>query len=104
MLTLYRKEVEGVIYVRNNGSGPAVVVSYELFFKEKPLSFDSLDGFFPTVTDIPELTPGAAIAVGESVELVKAVTYLEATHIQPLEDLRFRIVYESIYGERHILE
>lgn len=104
VLTLYRREIKGVIFVRNNGSGPAIVVSYELYLNDKRLPLDSLDGVFPTVTDIPELTPGVAIAVGESVELVKAVTFLEASHMKPMEDLRFRIVYESIYGERRVLE
>ena len=104
VLTLYRREIEGLIYVRNNGSGPAIITSYELYSNGKRLPLDSLDGIFSTVTDVPELTPGVAIAVGESVELVKAVTFLEASHTQPMEDLRFRIVYESIYGERRVLE
>ena len=105
VLTLYRREaVDGVIYVRNNGSGPAIVTSYELYFKDRRLSLDALDGIFPTVTDVPELTPGVAIAVGESVELVKAVTFLEASHVRPMQDLRFRIVYKSIYGEKRVLE
>ena len=104
VLTLYRREAEGIIHVRNNGSGPAIVISYELYSKGNRLSLDALDGIFSTVTDVPELTPGVAIAVGESVELIKAVTYLEASHVEPLQDLRFRIVYESIYGERRVLE
>ena len=104
VLTLYRREADGIISVRNNGSGPAIVVSYELYSKAKRLSLESLDGVFPTITDVPELTPGVAIAVGESVELIKAVTVLEASHVQPMQELRFRIVYESIYGERRILE
>jgi len=104
VLTLYRREADGVIYVRNNGSGPAIVTSYELYSKDRRLALDALDGIFPTVTDVPELTPGVAIAVGESVELVKAVTFLEASHVQPLQDLRFRIVYKSIYGEKRVLE
>ena len=89
---------------RNNVSGPAIVTSYELYSKDRRLALDALDGIYPTVTDVPELTPGAAIAVGESVELVKAVTFLEASHVQPLQDLRFRIVYKSIYGENCVLE
>ena len=104
VLTLYRREADGVISIRNNGTGPAIVASYEMYAKGERLSLDALDGMFPTVTDVPELLPGAAIAVGEEVELVKAVTFLEATHVQPMQDLRFRIVYESIYGERRVLE
>jgi hypothetical protein len=106
VLTLYRREIDGVISVRNNGSGPAIVIAYELYSKEKGkrLLLNELDGFFQTPTDVPELTSGVAIAVGESVELVKAVTFLEASHQQPMRDLRFRIVYESIYGERRVLD
>lgn len=104
VLTLCRRETEGVISIRNNGSGPALLISYELYSNGELLSLHALDGIFPTVTDVPELTPGTAIAVGESIELIKAVTFLEANHIQPMQDLRFRIVYESIYGERRTLE
>jgi hypothetical protein len=104
VLTLYRREADGVIYVRNNGTGPAIVRSYELYSKDRRLALDALNGIFPTVTDVPELTPGVAIAVGDSVELVKAVTFLEASHVRPMQDLRFRIAYESIYGEKRVLE
>lgn len=31
VLTLYRRDIDGVIYVRNNGSGPAIIKSYEIW-------------------------------------------------------------------------
>lgn len=104
VLTLYRHEDDGIIVIRNNGSGPAIIRSYELYADSGRVALDAMDGLLPTVSDVPELTPGVAIAVGESVQLVKSVPLLDGGHVKPLQDLRFRIVYESIYGEESVLE
>ena len=104
VLTLYRQENDGVITVRNNGSGPAIIQSYQLYSGGKQVALDAMDGVLPTMSDLPELTPGVAIAVGESINLVKSVTLLDGSHVKPLDDLKFRIVYQSIYGEERVLE
>lgn len=104
VLTLYRQENDGVITVRNNGSGPAIIKSYELYAGCKQVALDAMEGVLPTISDLPELTPGAAIAPGESIDLVKSVTLLDGSHVKPLEYLKFRIVYQSIYGEEQVLE
>jgi hypothetical protein len=104
MLTLYRREIDGVITVKNNGSGPAIIQSYELYFGGKQVALDAMDGVLPTLSDLPDLTPGVAIAVGEAIDLVKSVTLLDGSNVKPLEDLKFRIVYRSIYGEERVLE
>ena len=104
VLTLYRKEIDGLIFVRNNGTGPALIVDYQVFLRDRPLTDEQLPALLPSVLDTATLLPGAAIASGETVELFKAETTLDGSHVKPLEELRFRVVYESVYGERRTLE
>lgn len=104
VLTLYRREIDGLIYVRNNGTGPAFIVDCQVFSRDQPLTEELLRTLLPCVLDTATLLPGAAIAPGETVELFKSETLLDSSHVEPLETLRFRVVYESVYGERRILE
>ena len=65
---------------------------------------DQLPKLLPHTFEAPELTIGCAIAAGEKIELVKCNTYVDNSHVAPLQTLNFRIVYESIYGQRWTLE
>ena len=103
-MTLYRQDIDGVIYVKNNGSGPAIVKEYEVWKDGKPVREDQWPTLLPHAFEAPYLTIGCAIAAGEKVELVKSAAYMDNSHVAPLQALNFRIIYESIYGQRWTLE
>ena len=104
VLTLYRREGDGRISVRNNGTGPALVIEYEVYFGEGLLKEEDIPRLFPTIVDSGTLLPGAAIAPGEELILFKAIAVLDLSHVEPLESLRFRITYMSVYNEKRVLE
>jgi hypothetical protein len=104
VLTLYRREIDGVITLKNNGTGPALIVSQEIYFRGEPLEEESFQKAIPHLVDSGHLLPGAAIAPGDEVMLFKSATYLDGSHIEVLEELRFRITYKSIYNETRVLE
>ena len=104
VLTLYRLDIDGVIYIKNNGSGPAIVKEYEIWKDGALVNEDQLPKLLPHAFEAPDLTIGCSIAIGEKIELVKSAAYLDNSHIPPLQALNFRIVYESIYGEQWTLE
>jgi hypothetical protein len=104
VLTLYRRENDGIITVKNNGTGPALIVSQEVYFKGEPVDENSFQKAIPHFVDSGHLLPGAAIAPGDEVLLFKSATYLDGSHIDILKELRFRITYESIYKVRRVLE
>ncbi len=104
VLTLYRREIDGIIAVKNNGTGPALIISQEVYFKGEPLDEDAFQKAIPHLVDSGHLLPGAAIAPGDEVMLFKSATYLDGSHIELLEELRFRITYKSIYNEQRVLE
>ena len=104
VLTLYRQDIDGVIYVKNNGSGPAIVKAYEVWKNGNRIEDDQWPSLMPHVFEAPDLTIGCAIAVGDKVELVKSAAYLDNSHVAPLQALKFRIVYESIYGQSWTME
>jgi hypothetical protein len=104
VLTLYRREIDGLISVRNNGTGPALVIDYEVYFGEGRLKEEDIPRLIPCVVDTGTLLPGAAIAPGEEVVLFKGAALLDGSHIEPLELLRFRISYKSVYNEKRVLE
>ena len=104
VLTLYRHDIDGFIHVRNNGSGPAIIRVYEIWKSGVLVEEDQLPNLIPYTFEAPELTIGCAIAVGEKIELVTCNTHVDNSHVAPLQALNFRIVYESIYGQRWTLE
>ena len=104
VLTLYRRDIDGIIYVKNNGTGPAIVKSYEIWKDGVLVKEEALMSLIPHAFEAPDLTIGCAIAVGEKIELVKSAAYFDSSHVAPLQALNFRIVYESIYGQSWTLE
>jgi len=104
VLTLYRRDIDGIIYVKNNGTGPAILKVYEIWKDGVLVHEDHLQNLIPHAFEAPDLTIGCAIAVGEKIELVKSAAYLDNSHVAPLQALNFRIVYESIYGQSWTLE
>jgi hypothetical protein len=104
VLTLYRREIDGIISVKNSGIGPALIVSQEVYFKGEPLNDDSFQQAIPHLIDSGHLLPGAAIAPGDEVMLFKSATFLDGSHIKVLEELRFRITYKSVYNQQRVLE
>ena len=104
VLTLYRREIDGVITVKNNGIGPALIISQEVYFRGEPLEEESFQKAIPHFIDSGHLLPGAAIAPGDEVMLFKSAAYLDGSHMEVLQELRFRITYKSIYNETRVLE
>ena len=104
VLTLFRREIDGIITVKNNGIGPALIISQEVYFRGEPLEEESFQKAIPRLIDSGHLLPGAAIAPGDEVMLFKSATYVDGSHIEVLQELRFRITYKSIYNEKRVLE
>lgn len=104
VLTLYRREIDGLITVKNNGIGPALIISHEVYFRGEPLEDDSFQNALPHLVDSGHLLPGAAIAPGDEVMLFKSATYVDNSHVEVLQALNFRIKYKSIYNEMRVLE
>ena len=104
VLTLYRREIDGIITVKNNGIGPALIISQEVYFKGEPLEEESFQKAIPNLVDSGHLLPGAAIAPGDEVMLFKSAAYVDGSHMEVLQELRFRITYKSIYNEQRVLE
>ena len=104
VLTLYRREIDGVITVENNGIGPALIISQEVYFRGEPLEEESFQKAIPHFIDSGHLLPGAAIAPGDEVMLFKSAAYVDGSHMEVLQELRFRITYKSIYNQNRVLE
>ena len=104
VLTLYRREIDGIITVKNNGIGPALIISQEVYFRGEPLEEESFQKAIPHFIDSGHLLPGAAIAPGDEVMLFKSAAYVDGSHMEVLQELRFRITYKSIYNETRVLE
>ena len=104
VLTLHRREIDGLIELKNNGFGPAIIQRYEIYKDGELIPQDAMHGLLPVEFEAPEVRPGAAIAAGSSFPLITAQTRLLADHIAPMESLNFRVVYQSIYGQEWVLE
>ena len=104
VLTLYRREIDGIITVKNNGIGPALIISQEVYFRGEPLEEEFFQKAIPHLIDSGHLLPGAAIAPGDEVMLFKSAAYLDGSHMEVLQELRFRITYKSIYNQNRVLE
>ena len=104
VLTLHRREIDGLIELKNNGFGPAIIQSYEIYKDGELVLQDSMHGLLPIEFEAPEVFPGVAIAAGSSFPLITAKTNQLANHIAPMESLNFRVVYRSIYGQEWAIE
>jgi len=104
VLTLYREEVNGKIYVKNNGIGPALIRGFAIHLDSKPLAERDVPELLPFVRDAAFLTHDIALAPGDTIDLIASQTYIDGTHIPPLRALSFQIRYASIYGETWTLE
>ena len=104
VLTLYREESDGKIYVKNNGTGPALIRDYEIYKDDKLIAEQEIRTALPLLLRSASLTNGVALAPGDTIDLIESRTYADLTHIPPLEALRFRIRYASIYDETWVLE
>jgi len=104
VLTLHRREIDGLIELKNNGFGPAIIQTYELFKDGELVPQDAMHGILPVEFDAPEVRRGAAIAAGSSLSLITAQICPNTDHVAPMESLSFRVVYQSIYGQEWVLE
>ena len=104
VLTLYREESDGKIYVKNNGTGPALIRDYEIYKDDKLIAEQEVQTALPLLLRSASLSNGVALAPGDTIDLIESKTYADLTHIPPLEALRFRIRYASIYDETWVLE
>ena len=104
VLTLYREESDGKIYIKNNGTGPALIRDYELYKDGRFVDERNVQSAIPLLARAASLTNGVALAPGDTIDLIESKTYMDGTHVPPLEALRFRIRYASIYGETWTLE
>ena len=104
VLTLYREESDGKIYIKNNGTGPALIREYELYKDGRLIEEGDVQSSIPLLARAASLTTGVALAPGDTIDLIESRTYMDGTHVPPLEALRIRILYTSIYGETWTLE
>jgi hypothetical protein len=104
VLTLHRREIDGLIELKNNGFGPAIIQEYEVYKADKIVIQESMHGLLPVEFESPEVFPGVAIAAESSFPLFTAKVNDSANHLAPMESLKFRIVYRSIYGQEWAIE
>ena len=104
VLTLYREEDDGKIYIKNNGTGPALIRRYEIYKDGQLIDEQNIQSAIPSLVRAAALSNGAALAPGDTIDLIQSSTFLDGNHVPPLEALRFRIRYASIYGETWTLE
>ena len=104
VLTLHRREIDGLIELKNNGFGPAIIRKYEIYKDGELVLQNSMHGLLPVEFEAPEIFPGVAIAAGSSFPLITAKLNHDVSHIAPMESLKFRVVYQSIYGQEWAIE
>jgi len=103
VLTLHRNEAEGYIELKNSGFGPALVQEYEVYLSGTQIDLSDMSDVLPVEFIAPEIKVGAAIAAGASIMLVRVITP-HASCVEPMQNLNFRVEYQSIYGETRTLE
>jgi len=104
VLTLYREEQNGKIYIKNNGTGPALIREYKVYGESEVVVEQSWRTALPLVFDAAFPSVDTALAPGDTIDLIASKTYIDGSHIPQLRALRFRIRYASIYGEAWTLE
>jgi len=66
VLTLYRREIDGLIELKNNGVGPAIIQSLEIWKDGQEVAREQIHGLLPVEFEAPEILPGAALSAGSS--------------------------------------
>ena len=83
VLTLYREESDGKIYIKNNGTGPALIRDYELYKDGRFVDERNVQSAIPLLARAASLTNGVALAPGDTIDLIESKTYMDGTDLAP---------------------